>query len=198
MPRDDFDELQQSLARFNLTFADYVILQLIHYEARSAALAPRFALALLKHTAWPLPSVEECFETIESLRRRRLVTIVDRVEQLCIGRFIGRLRCIGPLGGVPYLGQLDFTLAGAEVWRAFLNENDHGFGRDYYWNSCIYVVRRRSATIIYSFHLDMIYESMELSDYSPLSPPEPIRTWRVEWWREIYSGFRLHCRPDIT
>lgn len=171
------------------------MLHLIHYEGRPADIAPRHALGLLDHTELILPTLAECAGAISSLCNRGLTSVVDQTLQHAIAKYIASCTGIGPTDGIPLVGQLDFTLAGADVWREILNFENPEMGRDYYWHNTMSFIYRRSATILIGFELDWVLKDVRLCELVPTEPYERIGTWRSQWWREIPSGYIQRCRP---
>jgi hypothetical protein len=108
------ETLESTLAEFRLSIAEYVMLHLIHYESRPAKESARYALGLLAHTKLDLPSRNECEKAIESLIKRRFATIVDTENQSRIASINGMFDGVGPTDGMPLIGDLDFTLGGAD------------------------------------------------------------------------------------
>lgn len=204
MLEERIEKLRQRFVKFDLTLAEGIVLHLVYYESRPALEVPRWARGLViacgvfQANSPDLPTAEECLRAIESLQSQHLVTVVDRFEQNRIANFVRKLDCVGPLNGIPYLGQLDFTLAGAALWRSYGTTKRENDSRppDYYWNSCTTVVHRRNAIILYGFQCDDVYQDLGRRELIPLSPVERIGPWRMEWWHEIPDGYRIRCLPD--
>jgi len=175
--------------------AEYVMLHLIHYEGRPVGSAPRHALGLLEHTDLPLPTIAECTSAISALCDRGLTAVIDLSLQVEISKHIASFHGIGPTDGIPCLDQLDFTLAGAELWRAILNFEHPEMGEDYFWYTTLSFVYRRNATILIGYELDWVLNDAKLCELAPTDAHEQIGFWRSQWWREIPSGYRLRCRP---
>ncbi|QDV22253.1 hypothetical protein Q31a_05370 [Aureliella helgolandensis] len=175
--------------------AEYVMLHLIHYEGRPFEAAPRHAIKLLDHTELLLPSLAECAEAIRSLCRRGLTYVIDLSIQRSIATYIASRHGRGPTDGLPLVGQFDFTLAGAELWRAILNFEHPEMGTDYYWHTTLSCIYRRNATILIGYELDWVLKDARLCELQPTAPYEQIGVWRSQWWREIPSGYIQRCRP---
>lgn len=174
------------------------MLNLIHYEPRSVEVAARHALLLLDHTDIPLPTLSDCNAAIATLCSSGAAAIVDLGLQNEISNRISSFGGFGPTDGIPFLGQLDFTLAGAELWRSILNFETPEMGVDYYWHNTLSFSYRRNATILTGFDLDWVLRDAKLCEFEPMEQPEQIGVWRSQWWREIPSGFRLRCPPVLA
>lgn len=190
------DSLRNTLTEFKLNLAEYVMLNLVHYEPQRVDDAPGYARGLVTDTVIPVPTASSCRTAIRTLCDRKLTRIIDQKSQLEIQRFVGELDCVGPTDGIPYIGQFDYTLAGAKLWRDVLNFGHSDFEPDYYWNNYVCFVRRRSATIVYTFDAEWADDSVASCELTPVGQWEPIGRWRSQWWREIPHGFRLQCLPD--
>jgi len=173
------------------------MLNLVHYEPRRVDDAPGYARGLVTDTVIPVPTAASCRAAIRTLCDRKLTRIIDQRAQLEIQRFARDLDCVGPTDGIPYIGQFDYTLAGAKLWRDVLNFGHPDFGTDYYWNNYVCFIRRRAATIVHTFDAEWADDSVASCELTPVGQWEPIGRWRSQWWREIPNGFRLQCLPDI-
>ena len=138
------------------------MLHLIHYEGRPANIAPRYALALLEQTDLPLPTLSECASAMTSLCSRGLTAVVDHSLQRSNAKYIASNRGIGPTDGIPLRGQLDFTLAGADLWRGILNFEHPEMGTDYYWFTTVSFVYRFNATILIGYELDWVLKDAKI------------------------------------
>lgn len=173
------------------------MLNLVHYEPRRADDAPGYARGLVTDTFIPVPTAAACRAAMRSLCDRKLTRIVDAESHLEIRRFVRELDCVGPTDGIPYIGQFDYTIAGAKLWRDVLNFGHSDFEIDYYWHNYVCFIRRRSVTIVYTFDAEWADDSVASCELTPVGQWEPIGRWRSQWWREIPHGFRLQCLPDI-
>ncbi|WP_200861179.1 hypothetical protein [Rhodopirellula baltica] len=191
------DSLCNTLTEFGLTLAEYVMLNLVHYEPRRVDNAPGYARGLVDATVIPVPTAASCKAAIRTLCDRKLTRIINDESQLEIQRFVKDLDCIGPTDGIPYIGQFDYTIAGAKLWRDVLNFNHSDFWTDYYWNNYVCFIRRRAAINVYTFDTDRADDSAASCELTPVSPWAPIGRWRSQWWREIPHGFRRQFLPDI-
>ena len=177
--------------------AEYVMLHLIRFENRPALEAPRFALSLLNHTrlAPHLPTVVECHDAIEQLCRRGLTEIVDLSTLKQIRKHLSTFEGIGPTGGLPLIGELDFTLEGAETCRAILNFDNTDTVRDFYWFHTTAFIHRRNAIKLIGYDLNGMLHEVKCCEFVPVEPYERIGVWRSQWWREIPSGYSIRCQP---
>lgn len=171
------------------------MLHLIHYESRPAKESARYALGLLAHTKIHLPSLDECEKAIKSLLKRRFATVIDSEIQSRITSINGMFDGVGPTDGMPLIGNLDFTLGGADLWRAILNFEHSSMGRDYYWFNCCAIIYRRNATVLIGYDADWVLHDVKVCEFTPIGPLEEIGNWRNQWWRKIPHGFRQRCLP---
>ena len=179
--------------------AEYVMLHLVCYENRPVLEAPAHALALLKQTrlAPYLPTEEECTDSIGRLCRRGLTEIVDLPNLRRVRKHLSTFEGIGPTGGSPLIGELDFTLEGAETCRAILNSKRSDKERDYFWfHTCAFIYRRNAIKLI-GYDLSQMLHEVKCCEFVPVEPYERIGIWRSQWWREIPSGYSIRCQPLI-
>lgn len=175
--------------------AEWAILHQIHYEPRDARVAPEYALRLLQHTGLILPTQAECFAAIRSLCHRGFVRIVDSSVQREIIRYLNRRKGIGPIDGLPFVGETDLTLKGAEYWRAWLSASSGNRPEDYHWHYTGDFVYRRNTTQLIFHRLECLERERACFDFVPVGPVEEIGIWRRQWWREIPTGYRQRCKP---
>ena len=173
------------------------MLHLVCYENRPALEAPRFALGLLKHTrlAPLLPTVEECRDAIGRLCFRGLTEIVDLRTLKRVRKHLSTSEGIGPTGGLPLIGELDFTLEGAKIYRAILNSDKADIGQDYYWFHTTAFIYRRNAIKLIGYDLNQMLHEVKCCEFVPIAQYEQIGVWRSQWWREIPSGYTIRCLP---
>ncbi len=176
--------------------AEYVMLHQIHYAPRDAAVAPAYALGLLRHTRLNLPTIDECIAAIRSLCYRQLITIVDSSTRRQIAQYLKTKRGIGPTDGLPLIGETDLTLHGAELWREILNFGSPDRPKDHFWHTTGDFIYRRNATILIFNQMDWLMQEIKRSELTPEGPFEVIEVWRRQWWREIPSGYLQRCLPQ--
>ena len=167
------------------------MLNLVCYENRPALRAPQFGLELLKHT-WlgpHPPSEEECTLAMVQLCRRGLTAIINTSLLKQIKQHLSCLDGFGPTWGLPLDGELDYTLNGAEIFRAILNSECTCGSRDHYWYHTTAFVYRRNAIKLIGYDLSSIIDEAKCCEFVPVAPHEQIGVWRSQWWREIPSGY---------
>lgn len=177
--------------------AEYVMLHQIHYDPRDARSAPRYALGLLSHCGFQLPSERECFDAIRSLCFRQLITIVDGATRHQIRAYLKSRLGIGPTDGLPMVGETDFTLKGAELWRNMLNYGRGQHDEDHFWYQTGSFIYRKNAIVMIYHSKEWLFGDIRRCEFEPYGPCETIGRWRRQWWREIPFGFLQRCRPLI-
>jgi hypothetical protein len=150
--------------------AEYVMLHFIRFENRSVIEAPACALALLKQTrlAPYLPTEEECTNSIGRLCRRGLTEIVDLPTLKRVRAQLSTFEGIGPTGGLPCIGELDFVLEGAETCRAILNSERSDKERDHFWfHTCAFIYRRNAIKLI-GYDLNQMLHEVKCCEFVPV------------------------------
>ena len=177
--------------------AEYVMLHSIRFENRPVFEAPACALALLKQTRLSpyLPTEEECTDSIGRLCRLGLTEIVDLSTLKRVRKHLSTFEGIGPTGGLPRIGELDFTIKGAETCRAILNSNRSDQEQDYFWFHTGAFIYRRNAIKLIVYDLNQMLHEVKCCGFVPVELYERVGVWRSQWWREIPSGYSIRCQP---
>lgn len=191
--------ISDMLDHFELTLPQYVMLDQIQREPWPVSHAARKAGPLMagffKRYSITPPTIAEYETAIESLCNRGLATVVDVNIQMQIIRFVRTLRCYGPTLGIPFIGQLDLTLRGAETCREMSNFRAQAGEIDYYWHSCMDLIYRRNATVILTSTLEFAHR-IGLGTHRMIAEPVAIAEWRTNWWHEYPRGFMIQCAPS--
>src|SRR5262249_31051178 len=97
---------------------------------------------------------------------------------------------LGPIyRGLPDVGCVDFTEAGADLWRR-LCERSLPVRRLFAYTDVVHdktarFFRSRAAAI------QAVEESRRENDVVSCSGPTPIGPWRAQWWRRFPDGYRI-------
>lgn len=180
-----------TLREFGLNIAEYAILNSLHYEQNRVERVPKSARALFG-AGELMPSLTECSRGMESLNSRRLTQFVDRKVREEIVRDVERFNCLGPTDGIPDVGEFDFTLDGAELWRSLLNQWHTDAPTDFYWHNTLVYIYRRNGLIVRAFDSEWAEVSIHEENFDVIYK-SPIGVWRSRWWREIPSGTNYFC-----
>ena len=194
----EIESLRRILDDFRISMAEYVMLNFLRFENRPARDAPGYALGLLRKTRLGpfLPTEVECVDAMDQLCGCGLTQIVTRDALKQIVGYLSQYNGVGPTAGLPLVGELDFTLEGADLWRTILNFKSDDFKKDHYWYSSGAFIYRRNATILIGYDLLEVLHEVKCCEFISVAPYERIETWRTQWWREIPSGYLVRCRPS--
>jgi hypothetical protein len=98
-------------------------------------------------------------------------------------------RILGPIYGLPGIGGVDFTHAGAELWRRFCRTWSSDRVVPFAYTDTVHIktaryFRTRAAAVA------AIPEGDE--DHAiTVTGPTPIGPWRAQWWRRFPDGYRI-------
>lgn len=193
MQNERYDNLRDRLRSFSLTYHQYLILQLPFYEPRNYKNFPGYARALAPF-GFDMPTDDQCFRAMERLLGRGLVDLVTSESLKRIKLYLRCNSARGPMAGLPYLGQLDLTLAGFGIWEQLWKLNDRAPDEI---QSVNYVYRSPRTAIIFACDEWAAYSSAADSDFTPIGEPIPIGPWRSNWWHLMPTGVSLRCLEPI-
>ncbi len=113
-------------------------------------------------------------------------TVLDRIaDELRAGRFLG------PIYGLPSVGDVDFTATGAALWERFRDRPSRAERRapfaysDVLREKTVRYFRTRTAAIAGAV------EARSGDDVVSVTEPVPTGPWRAQWWRRFPAGYRI-------
>jgi hypothetical protein len=178
-------------AELGLTPADVAIFTTLHYGYTvSPSDMPAAAFSEARGAGDPVTE-EECQAALASCLAKGLLQVID---DLTLAKIVGELRdggILGPIYHLPWVGGVDFTPAGAELW--------HRLG-ERYWSEhrqppFAYCGVVHSKTAQYyktrTAALAAIAQVRDWCDVVSVIGPTPIGPWRAQWWRRFPEGYRI-------
>jgi hypothetical protein len=104
---------------------------------------------------------------------------------------------VGPIYGWPEPGQVDFTLAGADLWQQFSARANADIRRQAF--AYVDVVHTKEARYFRTLGAaraaaDDIHG---WNEGHAVTGPTPIGPWQVEWWRTFPEGYRLDVESQF-
>ena len=116
------------------------------------------------------------------------------IEEPVLAKISDELRegaFLGPIYGFPQTGQVDFTRAGAELWRHFESRCFSTAQRTPF--AYTDVVHEKTARFYSSRELAVsgIEKAKIDDDVVSVRGPFPIGPWRAQWWRQFPAGYRI-------
>jgi hypothetical protein len=179
----------EAFAQMGVSPAEAALFNVIHYGLTnspdvlpSTAASPDYALAG--------PSTEEeRRDGLAACLARGWLQVIDEPARARIAAELRDGGFLGPIYGLPDIGGVDFTLAGAELWRRisrlWLSDRAVPFAyTDTVHIKTAQYFRTRAAAVA----------AMPTGDEDhAVTATGPIRIgpWRVQWWRRFPEGYRI-------
>jgi hypothetical protein len=139
----------------------------------------------------PLVTEEECQVALNDCLARGWLQVVSEAARLRIADRLHDGGVLGPIyGGLPEVGCVDFTDAGAELLRQIdervpkIDEIPFAY-TDVVHEKTAHFFRSRTAAIT------AIEEAQGRDDVVAVAGPFEIGPWRAQWWRKFPEGFRI-------
>lgn len=171
-----------------VTAAEAALLCAVHYGITvEPSRLPSWA-ALDPYAIRGPAGVEECRTALEDCLAKGWLQVVDGEFLAQMKRRLQAAGFIGPIYRLPQIGEVDFTEAGAQIWRHLTWPPGQAF-------AFLDVVYRETAFFFYSrsvalAEMERIYDQDD--GFVSMTIPTPIGPWGVQWWRRYASGVRIH------
>jgi hypothetical protein len=178
------------LAAHGLTAADSAILCALHYglchppeDMPGTADGPDYSLTE------PV-SEEQCRAALANCLAKGWAQVIDQQARDRITAELCAEGVFGPIYGLPWVGGVDFTPAGARLWQHLLAQIHGGSLHVFAFTDVVHArtshyFRSRAAALIAAAALRDWGSVVSISDALPIGP------WRVQWWRHYPEGYRL-------
>jgi hypothetical protein len=172
-----------------LSAAELALFFALHYGIRvPPAELPVFAS---RESGSLAVSEEECRVALNSCLARGWFQVID---QRALEEMVTDLRArnvLGPIYGLPVIGSVDFTLAGARVREQFIQPAKRARSSPAF----VYTDVVHSQEAHYFATRETALAAMEeyrgSHSVTSLTGPNRIGPWRAQWWRRFPDGFRL-------
>jgi hypothetical protein len=136
-----------------------------------------------------LATEDECRAALAVCLARGWLQVIDEpalariMDDLRVGRFMG------PIYGLPPVGGVDFTTAGAAVWQSLLarhaSTRQPAVFTDVVHIKTTWYFRTKTAALV------QIDEAKEWDGSITIVGPSAIGPWRAQWWRWFPFGYRV-------
>jgi hypothetical protein len=196
MTDDYFEKRLAILETVGLTYHEYLMLTVPVYEPRRFDDAPGYARALAPCLR-DLPNDQEGMQALNRIFARGLVQYITRgaIERIKMWLRVKPAR--GPMNGLPFVGQLDLTLEGFELWERIWQLNHPG--SDFKMGSASFVYRERNKVVVFACTEWRACSEAANCGFKPISSLEAIGPWRSNWWCVHPEGYSLRCiMPEET
>jgi hypothetical protein len=136
-----------------------------------------------------LATEEECRAALAACLARGWLQVIDEPALARITDELREGRFIGPIYGLPPMGAVDFSCAGAELWQRLCGRRDptpppFAFTDVVHSKSTRYFRTRIAA-------LREVEEASKEDGDVTVVGPSPIGPWRAQWWRRFPEGYRI-------
>jgi hypothetical protein len=179
------------LAATGVTRPEYALFVAIHYGITvSPAELPGRAVGE-DYGSNPPITIEECRAALEECLTKGWLQVID---EPALGLLVSELhqeQVVGPIYGLPPVGSVDFTPAGARLWFQ-LQEHFRGTSSvlPFAFTDVVHLktaqfFRTRVAALAET-KLKKSWESVV-----KITEPVPIGPWRAQWWRRFPEGYRI-------
>lgn len=138
----------------------------------------------------PTVTEEECRVALAGCLAMGWTQVIDEPARTRIADELRKGRVLGPIyGGLPDVGCVDFTNAGADLWRQLCARCWPDGGLPTYTD----VVHERTARFFRTkaAALAAIQENRSQEEVATITGPTPIGPWRAQWWRRFPEGYRI-------
>jgi hypothetical protein len=132
-----------------------------------------------------------CQEALSACIEKGWLRVVDDHVLEEIRSFLNLDKAIGPVYGLPQLGDVDFTPKGAELFKLIRKEifganwaASHAYQKEICSKEQLYVITKKGAE-------RAIKEIKDRYDAVLVKEPKIIGPWRVYWWEKYSKGYRI-------
>jgi hypothetical protein len=138
----------------------------------------------------------ECQVALAACLAKGWLQVIDEAALARIADELREGRFLGPVYGLPEVGGVDFTGAGAELWHRYGRlcsaAGSRNSGPPFAFTDVVHCKYTRYFRTQVAALAD-IEDVRSYDDVVSVSGPTPTGPWRVQWWRRFPEG----CRIDI-
>jgi hypothetical protein len=177
------------LTEIGVTAPEAALFNVVHYGMTSppsylpsSAAVPDYSLA------GPVTE-RECHAALAACLAKGWLQVIDEPALAKIADELREGRFLGPIYGLPAAGGVDFTHAGAELWRRLCRRCFPTSGPPFAFNDVVH-----SKTTQYFRTKAAALAAIPEADQDhavTVTGPTPIGPWRVQWWRRFPEGYRV-------
>jgi len=185
------EKLDKLLERLGLTEAEYWILHEVYFTERRAQDLIPHAKGLADALGYAVPPREEFEAAEKSLFNRGLIQIVTDETLREIEAELKADPGLGPTEGLPRVGCVDFTRAGAE----FRLGPPEGTFRQRS-GICPWYYAPGRCRIFSTSKESLIVEAPGFFEKCTVSDPVEVGPWRSRWWRKYSRGYYVEVEYE--
>jgi hypothetical protein len=178
-----------ALAQVGVTPPEYALFNAVHY---GITVSPASLLAAAEaedyNPSGPVVTEEQCRLALAACLAKGWLQIIDETALANIIDELRRGRFFGPIYGLPPVGGVDFTAAGAALWQLLCRRC---FPEDQLPFAYIDVVHSKTARYFRNraAALAAMQEARGQEGVVSVTGPNPVGPWRVQWWRRFPDGY---------
>src|SRR5262245_49755816 len=183
------EEQKRVLREHEVPLADWFVLSLVGLWPFPAATAARTAASHSEGDPLGSISSTEADRSVSECLQRNWLRVVDRTSLSKIREGLLRKPALGPIYGLPRIGDLDFTPRGARLFlrvRSRIHETS-------LTSQHVFVVERKKKTHLFTVRLEAAKKAAEQAKKGlrTVSGPTKIGPWRIYWWERFSKGYRV-------
>jgi hypothetical protein len=182
---------EKVLAEMDVTRPEAALLSAVHYgitcppsQLASAAACETYDL--------PRPvTADECQAALAACLAKGWLQVIDEPGLAKITAELREGRVLGPIYGLPQVGGVDFTTAGAELWQRLWGRLRPGDREPSFAFTDVVHCKFSRYFRTEATALAAIEEVRTQDDVVSLTGPFAVGPWRVQWWRRFPEGYRI-------
>jgi hypothetical protein len=139
---------------------------------------------------------EECRIALAACLTKGWLQVIDEAALTKITDELREGRFLGPIYGLPPIGGVDFTPAGAELWQRLCTRNCPVKSPPFAYTDVVHIKTARFFRTRVAAVAEI--EKMKCADNaSTVTGPFAIGPWRAQWWRRFSDGYRIDIEERI-
>jgi hypothetical protein len=172
----------------NLTPAESALFYATHFGTWPASRLPATAAGELYNRG--RATTADCEAALADCLARGWFQVIDEAALATITNDLRAAGLIGPIYGLPELGDADFTPVGAAIW---LSGNGSPDPSERTFAYQIQIEAHGKSSHYFSTKAAALATINEIQGYDvgSISGPFEIGPWRAQWWRRFLDGYRI-------
>jgi hypothetical protein len=184
-------DLANALAELGITPSEASLFSVVHY---GLTLPPSDLPGWAGSESYRLDgsaTLEECRAALAACLAKGWLQVIDELALVRIADELRAGRFLGPIYGLPPVGGVDFTHAGAELWLHFCGRCFRDArGTPFAYTDVVHDKTARYSRT-WAAAVAELKKARDEDDVVSVSGPFPIGPWRAQWWRRFPEGYRI-------
>jgi hypothetical protein len=179
------------LAELGITVPEWTLLNIVHYGMHCPPSDLPEHGTSVDYSLGQQNTLADCQAALDACLAKGWLQIINEVVLKGITDNIREERTLGPIYGLPPNGCVDFTRAGADVWRRFLDRARAGLKQpEFAYTDVVHTKVARLCPTLRAA-LAVAEEELNWAGIHTVSEPFLIGPWRLQWWRRFPAGYRV-------